>query len=112
MKHLVQFHRSSYMYSLSQWTEVLRWGASRRGTTFVVTETAQRYSSSGNVLGRMLATLLLGIGMLWPGGARGQSADLNTLFPKPSEVPGWTLKDPPKRFAENQLFEYMDGAAE
>ncbi len=62
---------------------------------------------------RLLAALLLvGIGLLWPGGALGQSADLTTLFPKPNEVPGWTLKVPPKRFAENQLFEYMDGAAE
>lgn len=61
---------------------------------------------------RLLMTLLLGIALLWSGGARGQSTDLTTLFPKTNEVPGWTLKDPPKRFAENQLFEYMDGAAE
>jgi hypothetical protein len=62
---------------------------------------------------RLLTTLLLGmIALLWSGGARGQSAEITTLFPKTNEVPGWTLKDTPKRFAENQLFEYMDGAAE
>jgi hypothetical protein len=57
-------------------------------------------------------TLLLGIILLWSEGAQGQSADLTRLFPKTNEAPGWTLKVPPKRFAENQLFEYMDGAAE
>lgn len=61
---------------------------------------------------RLLTMLFAGIVLLWARGAQGQAADLNTLFPKASEVPGWTLKDPPKRFAENQLFEYMDGAAE
>ena len=61
---------------------------------------------------RLLTTLLLGIALLWSGEAQGQSVDLTTLFPKANEIPGWTLKDPPKRFAENQLFEYMDGAAE
>jgi len=61
---------------------------------------------------RLLMVLLSGIGLLWSEGAWGQSVDLTTLFPKANEVPGWTLKDPPKRFAENQLFEYMDGAAE
>jgi hypothetical protein len=61
---------------------------------------------------RPLTMLLLGVVGLWSGRARGQSADLTALFPKASEVPGWTLKDPPKRFGTNQLFEYMDGAAE
>lgn len=63
---------------------------------------------------RSLPTLLLTIALLWAagGGAQGQAVDLATLFPKANEIPGWTVQTPTKRFAENQLFEYMDGAAE
>ncbi len=61
---------------------------------------------------RLRTALILGSVLLWSVGAQGQPADLAKLFPKTNEVPGWTLKVPPKRFAEDQLFEYMDGAAE
>jgi hypothetical protein len=39
-------------------------------------------------------------------------AALSTLLPRSNEVPGWALKDEPKLYAGNQLFDYMDGAGE
>ncbi len=56
-----------------------------------------------------LALLLWVAGM--PGRAEGQAA-LPALFPRSNEIAGWTLKGAPKFYSGDQLFDYMDGAAE
>lgn len=53
--------------------------------------------------------LLLWVGWALP--AKGQT-NMGPLFPKSNEVAGWTVKQEPKFFADSQLFDYMDGAAE
>src|SRR5579862_2127546 len=47
-----------------------------------------------------------------PAGAGRQSGLLPGLFPRTNEVSGWALKDVPKLFSGNQVFDYMDGAGE
>ncbi|MEP6753985.1 MAG: DUF6599 family protein [Chthonomonadales bacterium] len=54
--------------------------------------------------------ILLGLGIICEA-VRGQGNSAG-LFPKTNEVAGWTLKEGPKFFNNDQLFDYMDGAAE
>ncbi|HLK60846.1 MAG TPA: DUF6599 family protein [Chthonomonadaceae bacterium] len=56
-----------------------------------------------------LLALLLFLMAGQPANAQG---DLGALFPASNAVAGWTLKEAPKFFSDNQLFDYMDGAAE
>src|SRR5579871_4660572 len=55
--------------------------------------------------------LILGLAVGLGRAAFGQN-DLRTLFPPSNAVPGWTLKEGLRLFSGDQLFDYMDGAAE
>ena len=46
------------------------------------------------------------------GCANGQTSNSAALFPKTNEIVGWALKEMPKFYNNDQLFDYMDGAAE
>src|SRR5579871_5973910 len=62
--------------------------------------------------GSALALPLI-FGLLLMGARRaGAQADLSALFPKSNAVPGWALQEGPKYYSGDQLFDYMDGAAE
>jgi hypothetical protein len=65
---------------------------------------------TGRIGGIVSLALLLWAGMALSR-AEGQTA-LTALFPQSNEVAGWTLKEGPKFFRGDQLFDYMDGAAE
>ena len=57
--------------------------------------------------------LILAIAVMPPSArAQDQRAALRALFPRASEVAGWNLKQEPKFYAGNQVFDYMDGAGE
>jgi hypothetical protein len=44
--------------------------------------------------------------------AQDDQAVLRALFPQSNEIAGWTLKQEPKFYTGNQVFDYMDGAGE
>lgn len=46
------------------------------------------------------------------GAQANRAAVLKGLFPAASQTPGWTVKEGPKLFTGDQVFDYMDGAGE
>lgn len=66
------------------------------------------YSVSRKSISIPLTLLLCAISAL----AQGQQGTSAALFPKTNEIAGWSLKEAPKFFNNDRLFDYMDGAAE
>ena len=67
----------------------------------------------GKISNMALFLLLAGIVMILPAGAASREArDDSQLVSLLPEVPGWELSEKPRNFFPENLFEYIDGAAE
>jgi hypothetical protein len=56
----------------------------------------------------ILATLTLSVAFL----AAAAAGDAVKLLPGPDSVPGWTLKEEPRTYRPDDLYEYIDGNAD